>query len=54
MIGAAGMIVTFVVSSAHNVRALYAEETPACRARAGYAAVAPIAQINEPSRGGRL
>jgi len=27
-IGAAGMIVTFVVSSTQNVRALYAEETP--------------------------
>lgn len=54
VIGAAGMIMTFVISSARNGHALYVEETrPAAAAVGRSGAVAPVAHLDSPSGGGR-
>jgi archaetidylinositol phosphate synthase len=52
IVGAIGMVMTFVVSSTQNVRALYLEETPAA-ARGRFGAVAPKARMTPASEGGR-
>lgn len=52
MIGAAGMVVTFIVSSSRNTRALYLEE-PADAAAGRSGAVSPEARVNGASEGGR-
>jgi archaetidylinositol phosphate synthase len=53
IIGAVGMILTFLISSAQNVRALYLEETPAYAAEGHYGAVSPGVRTNNSSEGGR-
>ena len=53
VIGAFGMAMTFVVTSARNVRALYIEETPAFAAEGRYGEISPVARTNGASEGGR-
>jgi len=53
IIGAAGMIVSFLISSVQNVRALYVEETPAPATERRYGAVLPVARTNASSESGR-
>jgi phosphatidylglycerophosphate synthase len=52
-IGAIGLVATFVITSAQNVRALYVEETPARAAAGRYGAVSPLAREQTASEGGR-
>lgn len=53
IIGAAGMTVSFLISSTQNVRALYLEETPASAAERRHGAVSPVARTNASSESGR-
>ncbi|HEX8031497.1 MAG TPA: CDP-alcohol phosphatidyltransferase family protein [Vicinamibacterales bacterium] len=53
VIGAAGMILTFLISSSQNVRALYIEETPAFAVGGRSGAGSPAARANQPGEGGR-
>ncbi len=53
VIGAIGMAMTFIVTSARNVRALYLEETPAFAAKGRYGEVSPLARAIGSREGGR-
>ena len=53
LIGAIGMVTTFIISSTQNVRALYVEETPAVAAAGRSGEVSPDARNISAREGGR-